>query len=56
MTIRYRLFAVWLLDDGIDVKGTQNVHSSFIINNDDSVASWRDKGVVDSRHRILMTI
>ena len=56
MTIRYRLFAVRLLDDGIDVKGTQNVHGSFIINNDDSVASGRDKGVVDIWHRILMTI
>jgi hypothetical protein len=36
--IRYRLLAVWLLDNRIDVEWTQNVHCSFVINNDHSIA------------------
>ena len=54
--IRYRLLAVWLLDNRIDVERTENVHCSFVINNDHSIASWRDKRMVHSRHRILVTV
>lgn len=54
--IRYRLLAVWLLDNRIDVEWTQNVHCSFVINNDHSIASWSDKRMVHGRHRILMAV
>jgi hypothetical protein len=54
--IRYRLLAVWPLDNRIDVERTQNVRCSFVINNDHPIASWRDKRVVHSRHRILVAI
>ena len=50
------LFAVWLVDYGVDVKRAENSGGAIIGDNNYAVATRCDKRVINSWHRILMRI
>ena len=56
MTIRYRLFAVRLLDHAVDMDRTKNSSRIIVIVYNDSVTARRDVGVIGRRHGIFVTV
>jgi hypothetical protein len=50
------LFAVWLVDYGVDVKRAENSGGAIIGDNNYAVGTRCDKRVINSWHRILMPI
>ena len=56
MTVRRLLFAVWLVDYAVEVKGAENSGGAIIGDNNYAIATRCDKRVINSRHRIFMSI
>ena len=56
MTVRRLLFAVWLVDYAVDVKGAENSGGATIGDNNYAVATRCDKRVISLRNGIFTAV